>query len=51
MIPSDAVLSEEGLSPTRTGGRILLIACGALAREIVDLKAANGWDHLDLYRW
>ncbi|MGB7261956.1 MAG: DUF1638 domain-containing protein [Albidovulum sp.] len=48
MIPSDAVLSEEGLSPTRTGGRILLIACGALAREIVDLKAANGWDHLDL---
>nr|WP_112309643.1 DUF1638 domain-containing protein [Pseudogemmobacter bohemicus] len=29
-------------------GRILLIACGALAREILDLKRANGWDHLDL---
>ncbi len=27
---------------------MLLIACGALAREILDLKAANGWDHLDL---
>jgi hypothetical protein len=26
----------------------LLIACGALAREILDLKAANGWTHLDL---
>ncbi|MEM9973980.1 MAG: DUF1638 domain-containing protein, partial [Pseudomonadota bacterium] len=35
------------LAPTRTG-RVLLLACGALAREIVDLKAANGWDHLDL---
>jgi hypothetical protein len=29
-------------------GRILLIACGALAREILDLKKANGWDHMDL---
>ena len=28
--------------------RILLIACGALAREILDLKRANGWSHLDL---
>ncbi len=27
---------------------VLLIACGALAREILALKAANGWDHLDL---
>jgi hypothetical protein len=29
--------------------RILLIACGALAREILALKAANGWDHLHLH--
>ena len=28
--------------------RILLIACGALAREIMALKKANGWDHMDL---
>lgn len=47
MIPSDAELSETGLAPGRTG-RILLIACGALAREILDLRAANGWAHLDL---
>ncbi len=47
MIPSDATLTENGLAPARKG-RILLIACGALAREILDLKEANGWDHLDL---
>jgi hypothetical protein len=29
-------------------GRVLLIACGALAREVLALKAAGGWDHLDL---
>lgn len=47
MIPDDATLTETGLPPARSG-RVLLIACGALAREILDLKAANGWDHLDL---
>lgn len=45
--PSDTSLSETGLPPAGTG-RILLIACGALAREILAIKAANGWDHLDL---
>lgn len=44
---TDAALTERGLAPGGTG-RILLIACGALAREILALKAANGWDHLDL---
>ena len=29
--------------------RILLIACGALAREILALNKANGWDHLHLH--
>ncbi|WP_415182216.1 DUF1638 domain-containing protein [Phaeovulum sp.] len=47
MIPSDEVLAEAGLPPARTG-QVLLIACGALAREIVALKEANGWHHLDL---
>lgn len=46
-LPDDRTLTELGLEP-RAKGRILLIACGALAREILDLKAANGWDHLDL---
>lgn len=27
---------------------ILVIACGALAREITDLKRSHGWDHLRL---
>ena len=44
---SDHTLSESGLPATGTG-RILLIACGALAREILDLKRLNGWNHLDL---
>lgn len=48
MIPSDTTLTEDGLPLSEPRGRILLIACGALAREILDLKAANGWDHLDL---
>lgn len=29
-------------------GRVLLLACGALAHEILALRASNGWDHLDL---
>ena len=43
----DLTLSEAGLAPQRAG-RILLIACGALAHEILALKAANGWAHMDL---
>lgn len=46
-LPDDRTLTEAGMAPAEKG-RILLIACGALAREILDLKAANGWDHLDL---
>jgi hypothetical protein len=46
-LPDDSVLTEAGLPPS-SQGRVLLIACGALAREILDLKAANGWTHLDL---
>ncbi len=43
----DTRLTEVGLPPAATG-RVLLIACGALAHEIVALKRANCWDHLDL---
>ncbi len=28
--------------------RVLVLACGALAREIRDVGVANGWDHVDL---
>ena len=44
----DRDLTETGLD-ARAGGRVLLLACGALAREILALKAANGWDHMDLH--
>ncbi len=29
-------------------GHVLIIACGALAREILDIKDANGLEHIDL---
>jgi len=28
--------------------RVLVLACGALAREIQDVTAANGWEHVDM---
>lgn len=46
-LPSDSELTKNGLPAARTG-RILLIACGALAREILAIRDANGWDHMDL---
>ncbi|MGR3759172.1 DUF1638 domain-containing protein [Roseobacteraceae bacterium NS-SX3] len=45
----ESSLTEQGLAaPEKKTGRILLIACGALAREILDIKAKSGLDHLDL---
>ena len=44
---NDAALTDAGLAPSKTGS-VLMIACGALAHEIVALKTANGWDHIDL---
>jgi hypothetical protein len=45
----DRALTEAGLAgPAAAEGRVLVIACGALAREIVALRALNRWDHLDL---
>ena len=47
--PTDRQLTETGLAAPSTGaGRVLVIGCGALAREILALTAVNGWDHLDL---
>lgn len=47
MLPDDAALTEQGLPPAGVG-RVLVIGCGALAREILALKSANGWAHMDL---
>jgi hypothetical protein len=43
----DSQLTGSGLKPAGNG-RVLLLACGALAHEILALRASNGWDHLDL---
>lgn len=48
VVPDDATLRDQGMAAPPKPGRILLIACGALAREILDLKRRNGWDHMDL---
>lgn len=45
--PDDTTLTEQGLPPSETG-KVLLVACGALAHEILALKRMNGWDHIDL---
>ena len=44
----DAELAETGIDamPAPSGPNVLLIACGALAREIIAVRDANGWDHL-----
>ncbi len=44
---SDDALTRDGM-PATGKGRVLLIACGALAREILALSRANGWDHIEL---
>ncbi len=46
-LPDDTTLTEAGLAAAREG-RILLLACGALAREVLAVISANGWTHLDL---
>lgn len=43
----DLTLTQDGLAP-KGAGRVLLLACGALAREILALIEANRWDHMDL---
>ena len=47
MIPSDETLAKDGLDATGKG-RVLLLACGALAREIIAVQDNNGLGHMDL---
>jgi hypothetical protein len=47
MALNDDDLTERGLAPTHQG-RILLIACGALAHEVLAVKRQNNWQHMDL---
>lgn len=44
---SDDTLTEHGLdAPAK--GRVLALACGALAREVLALIEINGWSHMTL---
>ena len=45
--PNDKTLTEKGLAPSGKG-RVLVIACGALAHEIIAIIRANGFTHIDL---
>lgn len=47
-LPDDDTLTREGADLWDDRSRILLIACGALAREILDLRERNGWSHMDV---
>lgn len=46
-LPDDDILTTRGMEPA-AAGRVLLIACGALAHEVLAVRRLNGWDHLDL---
>ncbi|WP_324751557.1 DUF1638 domain-containing protein [Roseovarius sp. Pro17] len=47
-LPDAHTLTEQGLAPDGNSGSILILACGALAREILALVRLNGWDHMTL---
>ncbi len=50
-LPADEDLTLAGAdlrSSAPENDRLLLIACGALAREVLALKQINGWDHMEL---
>jgi hypothetical protein len=46
--PDDHSLTTQGLAAAHKTGRVLIIACGALAHEILALIRLNGWTHMDL---
>lgn len=49
MEPDDVTLvRSEASSLPGQAGQILVIACGALAREILELIERNGWAHIEL---
>ena len=45
---TDLSVDDEAAFSSAGPARALVIACGALAREIVDFRAANGFEHLDI---
>lgn len=49
MLVDDKTLTEQGFdAPEALSGRVLVLACGALAREILALIDMNRWSHMAL---
>ena len=48
--PSPASLLEDEVAfpAARREGRVLVLACGAIAREVLAVISLNGWTHVDL---
>ena len=46
--PTDEKLTRDGLAPTVEKGQVLILACGALANEIIAVIRQNKWDHMTL---
>lgn len=46
-LPADPILTSQG-ADIKHGRKILLLACGALAREIIAVQDQHGWDYMDL---
>lgn len=51
-VPDEALLLRRGLTAALREApspeRVMIVACGALAADILALVAANGWAHVDL---
>ncbi|SLN46377.1 hypothetical protein AQS8620_01916 [Aquimixticola soesokkakensis] len=47
-LPADDILRDTGYVAGSAQPSVLVIACGALAREILALIAVNGWSHVRL---
>lgn len=47
-LPGDAALAQSAHTLT-SGDQVLLLACGALAHEVLALINANGWTHITLH--
>jgi hypothetical protein len=46
--PEDSTTARAADGLRADGQGLLVIACGALAHEIIALRRANGWNHLDV---
>ena len=46
--PTTLLEEEVAFPATRSTGRVLVLACGAIAREVLAVISLNGWAHVDV---